>query len=167
MSDIKCKFCGTYNKDNRQKCSNCNAPLPKRSNLSKKDETALTNYIVSIEKTLSGAEDNADKKIIKVFVILSALWISLSISLYFLFGKNHVFLFILTVIIIAIILILLWGGLINRYQAEFIEKKFNETIKYEIKEYLEQLHFTEADFKITANKNIESCPLVNKYLSYI
>ncbi len=52
---INCTFCGATNKDTNERCFSCNAPLPKRSQLSDKDKESLSNYINSINQMLKSS----------------------------------------------------------------------------------------------------------------
>ncbi len=167
MSDIKCKFCGAINKDTNERCFSCNAPLPKRSNLSEKDKKSLSNYIKSINNMLKTAQKKGDSKLIPIFLILSVLAIGSIIGLYFILFEINKILFITLSIIWGLVLFIVFGFFVGKYHNEYMKLEFKTKIKFEIREYLRQMHFSEADFKTVASETLDDEAPLLKFLPEI
>lgn len=155
MSDIKCKFCGAVNTTENERCFSCNALLPKRSNLSEKDKKSLENYIVSLDGMLKAAQDKADGKIIPIFVILAIIGVGSAIGFNQLFGDSNRRMFVVLTIVWSFILFITFGFFVGKYHNQSMAKEFKTKIRYEIKEYLSQMHYTEADFKTVASETLD------------
>lgn len=167
MSSIKCKFCGAVNNANDERCFSCSAPLPKRSNLSEKDKESLTNYIKSVDDMLKAAQDKADKVITPAFILLAIAGIASTVGLYNFLAQNSTTLFVILAIVWAFVLFIVFGSFVTKYQNKAMLLEFNTKIKYEINEYLDQMHFTEADFKTVASEILNEKSNLIKFISYL
>lgn len=116
MGNINCKFCGAVNNDEHERCFSCNAPLPKRSNLSEKDKQSLANYIKSVDGMLKASQKKADGKIFPILILLSAIGIGSAIGFYFLFHEENNKLFITLSIIWGIVLFAGFGFYVLKFE---------------------------------------------------
>ena len=156
---IKCKYCKALNNEDTNSCTNCGALLPKRANLNEKEKNNLSNYINSIEEMLKASKGKKDAPIFISFVLLSLLLIAEIIGLNQLTNLGGI-----TITIVSILfgsaLFIVFGYIVTKVEEKAISKAYNERIKTEIIDYLEQMHFENIDFKLTA---IERLPK-NAYL---
>jgi len=164
MGKINCKFCGAANDDTNIRCHSCNALLPARSNLSEKDKESLSNYIKSLDLMLKSSQDKADGKIWSIFIVLAVIGILSVIGLKFWFGKESQGLFIIISVIWGFILFITFGAFVSKYHNQAVSNEFKTKIRFEIKEYLTQMSFTEADFKTVASETLTDKSLLIKYL---
>ena len=157
---MKCKFCNAENNPEDKRCFSCDAPLPKRSELSEKDFNSLSNYISSVEKMLSTAKNKANGVIFIFFFLISAAWIAASIWGYLKFTDDRVMI-IIVAIIIGFVLFITFGAIVQLFESKAIKKKYDEKIKDDIEEYIQEMNFKKIDFKIVASEILkEKSPLL-------
>lgn len=164
MGKINCKFCGASNDDTNVRCHSCDALLPARSNLSDKDKESLSNYIKSLDLMLKSSQDKADGKIWPAFFILATIGILSVIGLKLWLGKEHTGMIITLSIIWGVVLFIVFGGFVSKYHNQAVSNEFKTKIRFEIKEYLNQMSFTEADFKTVASEVLNDKSLLLKFL---
>lgn len=164
-SQIKCRFCSTFNPESNEKCSSCGAPLSKRSNLSDKDRENLSNYIKSIDNFLNFSKAKADKKIGFYFIALSIIAVVSIILFYFAFFEKHQILFWLVSIIWPFILFIIFGFAVTTLENSSIKREFDTIIKFEINEYLKEMNYTNADFKTVATAVLNEKSQLIKFIS--
>lgn len=164
MSDIKCKYCGAVNTSDSERCFSCDAPLPKRSNLSEKDKQSLGNYIKRIDGMLKASQEKADGKLIPVFLILSAIGIASAMGFKYMFGENDRTMFVVITLVWSFALFIVFGFFVGKYHNQSMANEFKTKIKFEVKEYLTQMHFTEADFKTVASEVLDEKSNLLKFL---
>ena len=164
-SQIKCRFCSTFNPESNEKCSSCGAPLSKRSNLSDKDKENLTNYIKSIDNSLNLSKAKADKKIGFYFIFLSVIAILSIIFFYFTFFEKHKLLFWIVSFSWSFILFVTFGLAVTTLENSSVKREFDTITKFEIKEYLKEMNYTTADFKTVATSILDEKSQLIKFIS--
>lgn len=164
---MKCKFCGADNKPEQERCFSCNAPLPKRSNLSETDRKGLENYVKSVENMLKTAKKKADGKTFLVFFLLSLVWMASSFLMYRVFGSTDLTMVVIFAVVFGLVLFIVFGASITIFENRAMEKVFNQKIKADIREYLKEMSYTPADFQNIAGETLEEKSPLNNFLADI
>jgi len=164
---MKCKYCGADNVNQEERCFSCNAPLPKRSNLSEQEKKGLSNYITSVENMLKKAKKKADGKTFFVFTLLSLVWMASSFLMYRSFAENDMKLVIIFAVIFGLVLFLVFGASITLFENKAMENVFNSKIKHDIREYLQEMKYTAADFQNVAGEVLKEKSPLNNFLADI
>jgi len=95
---------------------------------------------------------------------LSVIAIASIILIYFLFFKEHRSLFWWISVSWSFVLFFVFGFYVTLFQNKSMANEFKIKIRYEIKEYLNQMHFTEADFKTTSSETLKKEEALIKFL---
>ncbi len=164
---MKCKYCGADNVNQEERCFSCNAPMPKRSNLSEQDKKGLSNYVKSVENMLKKAKKKADGKTFFVFFILSVIWMASSFLMYRSFIETDKILVIIFAVVSGLVLFIVFGASITIFENKAMESVFNTKIKPDVREYLQEMEYTAADFQNTAGEILEEKSPLNNFLADI
>ncbi len=163
---MKCKYCGANNVNEEKKCFSCNAPLSVRSNLTKKDEEGLSNYIKSVENMLKVAKKKADGQIFFVFFILAVIWMASSFFMYK-FMPDELTIVIIFAVVFGLVMFIVFGASIGIFENKAMENIFNSKIKNDIRDYLNELDYTTADFQNVAGSVLDEKSVLNNFLADI
>ncbi|MCF6366758.1 MAG: hypothetical protein L3J35_11205 [Bacteroidales bacterium] len=161
---MKCKYCQADNKEGRDRCFSCNAPLPKRSKLTDKDKESLKNYISSVENMLITAQSNEDGKVAMVLILTVLLWIVIGV-LMFIYLNIHFIFTILIMLIIGFVFFMVFGLNMDKISYNAMKKEFHGKIKDDIKDYLKAMHFTISDFETVAGDFLKEDSPLNNFLT--